>query len=187
MIQRLVNIWAALALVGVIAVLVTGLVLWKHGFSARPQPSRLEAGIAMKLDDSSVPERYEKMTNPLSAKGVDLIEAGGHYEEHCAVCHADDGSGTPKFRGIMYPRPTNLRSEDTQKMSDGELYWVVKNGIRWSGMPAFGKPGDDDEHAWKMVAYVRHLLQLTPVEEQQVLNQAEKPMKHSEAPHDHAH
>ena len=53
----------------------------------------------------------------------------------------------------MYPRPSDLRSEDTKEMSDGELYFVIKQGIRWFGMPAFGKPGHDDQHVWKIVAY----------------------------------
>ena len=185
--QRMINVWAAIALAGVVTVLVTFGVLWHEGFGSRPEPSNLEASIAMKAYDSSTPERYEKMQNPLSAHGVDLIEAGGHYEEHCAVCHGDDGSGKPKFHGIMYPRPTDLLSPDTQEMSDGELYWVIKNGVRWSGMPAFGKPGESDEHAWKMVAYVRHLPKLNQMELQQVLEKADQPMNHGETPHDHSH
>jgi len=87
----------------------------------------------------------------------------------------------------MYPRPSNLRSKDTQEMSDGEIYFIIKQGIRSSGMPAFGEPGDDDEHAWEMVAYVRHLPQLTPAEEQQVLPQSWEPMDHGDAPHEHSH
>lgn len=60
-------------------------------------------------------------------------------------------------------------------------------GIRYSGMPAFGKSGEDDEHAWKMVAYVSHLPQLTPTEEKQVIQQSQKPMDHGDAPHEHSH
>ena len=186
MIRKLVYAWAAVTLLGVIAIVVAGVVLWSHGFSSRPEPSNMEASIAMKAYDSSTPGRYKKMQNPLGAQDVNLIESGGHYEEHCAVCHGDDGSGTPKFHGIMYPRPTDLRSEETQEMSDGELYWVIKNGVRWSGMPAFGKTGDNDEHAWKMVAYVRHLPKLTPAELQEVLQEAEGPMNHGESPHGHS-
>lgn len=187
MMRRLINVWAAIALVGFVAAAVTALVLWSKGFGSRPQPSNFEASVAMKTYDCSVPNRYHEMKNPLEAKGVNLVEAGGHYVEHCAVCHADNGGGETKFHGIMYPRPTDLRSDDTQGMSDGELYWVIKNGVRWSGMPAFGKPGDDDEHAWKIVAYVRHLPKLTPQEQQEVLYQSEEPMNHEESPHDHSH
>lgn len=185
MMQRVVNVWAAVALAGGIAVAILGLVMWGHGFAARPEPSGLEADLAMKVQDSSIPGKYENMSSPLTSRGVDLIEAGGHYQEHCAVCHGDTGNGQPKFHGLMYPRPTNLLSEDTQQMSDGELYYVIKQGIRWSGMPAFGNPGDDDEHAWKIVAYVRHLTKLTPAEEHQVLKQAEEPMQRGIQPRDH--
>lgn len=187
MMRRLINLWAAVALLGVVAIAVAGTVLWSKGFSSRPEPSHLESSLAMKAYDSSVPKRYEGMKNSLEAKGVNLIEAGGHYEEHCAICHADNGSGETKFHGIMNPRPTDLRSDDTQEMSDGELYWVIKNGVRWSGMPAFGKPGDDDEHVWKIVAYVRHLPKLTPQEQQEVMHQSEEPMDHGESPDDHFH
>jgi mono/diheme cytochrome c family protein len=179
MIQRLIHIWAAIALLGFVALAAVGAIFWSHGFDSRSQPSDMETSLAMKVHDSSIPAKYEKMANPVADK-INLIEAGGHYQEHCAACHADDGSGNPKFHGIMSPRPTDLRSDDTQEMSDGELYWVIKNGIRWSGMPAFGQPGDGDEHAWKMVAYVRHLPKLTPAEAQQVQDQSKEPMNHGE-------
>lgn len=168
LIQRLINVWAAVALAGALAIGIAGFVFWSRGFEARSEPSGLEANVAMKLHDSSIPRRYEALKSPISSDQIDLIEAGAHYEEHCSACHADDGSRQTKFHGIMNPRPTDLRSEDTQEMSDGELYWVIKNGVRWAGMPAFGKPGDDDEHAWKIVAFVRHLPHLTPIEEQQM-------------------
>ncbi len=185
--RLLVKVWAAIALVIAATVVVTGFVLWSHGFGSRPTPSSAEEAIAMKLQDSSIPQRYRDMKNPLTSQPFDLIEAGGHYEEHCAVCHADNGSGQPKFHGLMYPRPPDLRGDDTQQMSDGELYWVIKNGIRWSGMPAFGNPGDNDEHAWKIVAYVRHLPKLTADEQHKVSAQAEEPMDHSEHQHTHSH
>ncbi len=170
--QNIVNIWAAVALVGVVVFASVGLVMWSHGFNARAQPSELEASVAMKAYDSSIPRRYETMKNPLSAGSINLVEAGNHYEEHCAVCHGDTGNGQTKFNGVMYPRPTNLLYDDTRGMSDGELYFVIKEGIRYTGMPAFSKPGDDDEQAWQMVAYVRHLPKLTPAEVQQVLQQS---------------
>jgi len=65
----------------------------------------------------------------------------------------------------MYPRPPDMRQKDTQELSDGELYYTIKNGVRLSGMPAFGDPGDDDVDSWKLVAFVRHLPKLTDAEE----------------------
>lgn len=177
--KHLIRIWAAAAVLGVIAIAAAGLILWRRGFEARSDPPEWESDIAMKLHDSAIPARYEKLTSPLPANQIDLVEAGGHYEEHCAACHGDNGNGETKFHGIMNPRPTDLRSDDTQEMSDGELYWVIKNGVRWTGMPAFGKPGDGDEHAWKIVAFVRHLPKLTAAEQQQ-MQQPNQPLDHSE-------
>jgi hypothetical protein len=65
----------------------------------------------------------------------------------------------------MYPRPPDMREKDTQDMSDGELYYTIKNGVRLSGMPGFGDPGDDDMDSWRLVAFIRHLPQLTSTEE----------------------
>ena len=65
----------------------------------------------------------------------------------------------------MYPRPPDMRQKDTPEMSDGELYYTIKNGVRLSGMPAFGDPGDDDVDSWKIVAFIRRLPQLTDAEE----------------------
>ena len=184
--RNLLLLWSGATALVLIVFVIAFFVLWHEGFSSRPQPSELEATLAMKAYDGATPDRFLKMRNPLASHGVDLVEAGGHYQEHCAACHGDNGNGEPKFRGVMYPRPADLRSGDAQEMSDGQPYWVIKNGVRWTGMPAFGKPGDDDEHVWKIVAYVRHLPKMTAAEQQQVLQQAEQPMKHDEHMHDHA-
>jgi hypothetical protein len=68
----------------------------------------------------------------------------------------------------MYPRPPDMRLKDTQEMSDGELYYTIKNGVRLTGMPAFGDPGDDDVASWKLVVFIRHLPQLTFAEESEM-------------------
>ena len=68
----------------------------------------------------------------------------------------------------MYPRPPNMRQKETQELSDGELYYTIKNGIRLSGMPAFGDPGDDDLDSWKLVAFIRHLPQLSDQEQMEM-------------------
>ncbi len=64
----------------------------------------------------------------------------------------------------MYPRPPDMREGETQNQSDGELYYTIKNGVRLTGMPAFGEPGDSDLDSWKLVCLVRHLPRLTSEE-----------------------
>ena len=57
-----------------------------------------------------------------------------------------------------------MRKSETQSLTDGELYWIIHNGIRLSGMPAWGDPGHDDD-SWKLVVFIRHLPSLGPDEE----------------------
>jgi hypothetical protein len=66
----------------------------------------------------------------------------------------------------LNPSPPDLRLESTQSKSDGELYSIIQNGVRMSGMPAFGTSGESDLETWKLVLFVRHLPSLTPEEEQ---------------------
>jgi hypothetical protein len=56
----------------------------------------------------------------------------------------------------MYPRAADLTTGDAQSYTDQELFWIIKNGIRLSGMPAFGKV-EPDEHIWDLVLYIRVL------------------------------
>ena len=85
------------------------------------------------------------------------VETGAtHYGLDCSICHGIDGrSQTPPGRW-MYPRATDLTSKEVQSYSDEELFWLIKNGIRFTGMPAFGKIERPD-HIWGLVNYVRTL------------------------------
>ncbi len=91
---------------------------------------------------------------------LDALQEPGHLETvfgtDCSMCHGPDGH-TPTDSGRwMYPRASDLTSFTVQRYSDRELFWIVKNGIRLSGMPAFGKV-ESDEHIWNLVHYVRTL------------------------------
>src|SRR5579884_2273992 len=72
----------------------------------------------------------------------------------------------PTNARAMYPKPPDLRKEHTQKLSDGELFWIIENGVRLTGMPAFGGEAgpDSGEDSWKLVRFIRHLPKLTAEE-----------------------
>ena len=72
----------------------------------------------------------------------------------------------------LYPRAPDLRLRDTQDLTDGELYWIIENGVRLTGMPAWGNGGDNDTDTWHLVHFVRKLKDLTPeqLKEMQALN-----------------
>jgi mono/diheme cytochrome c family protein len=134
-----------------------------HGFSARAKPSSMEKMMAEFARDTAMPASAKYLKNPVAVTPAVLHQGMAHYADHCAVCHANNGSGDTMYGKGLYPKPPDLRGE-TQTMSDGEIFYDIENGIRMSGMPAFG--GEDSAaETWPLVAFIRHLPQLTPAEE----------------------
>jgi mono/diheme cytochrome c family protein len=137
----------------------------ERGFSTRTEPMPIEKALATSIREGAIPSRYKTIRNPVAATPEVIHDGMAHWADHCTACHGNNGSGDTMYGKTMYPRPPDMRQKDTQEMSDGELYYTIKNGVRLSGMPAFGDPGDDDTDSWKLVAFIRHLPQLTPAEE----------------------
>jgi mono/diheme cytochrome c family protein len=139
--------------------------IMEHGFSTRTEPMPMEKVLATTIRGGAIPSRYKTMKNPVAATPEVIHEGMAHWADHCTTCHANNGSGDTTYGKTMYPRPPDMRQKTTQGMSDGELYYTIKNGVRLSGMPAFGDPGDDDVDSWKLVTFIRHLPQLTGAED----------------------
>jgi mono/diheme cytochrome c family protein len=159
------------AAVGLVAVLVLFIVIAmiRRGFSARAEPSALEAVMARTMRSMAVPTKAKKMRNPLPASPGSIRVGMEHFADHCATCHANNGSGDTDFGRGMYPKPPDMRADPTQSMTDGEIYHTIRNGVRLTGMPAFGDSDrDDDEETWNLVHFIRHLPRLTPEEEKQM-------------------
>jgi len=135
-----------------------------HGFTTRTAPNALESALAGSMRDMAIPAQYKGMRNPVTLAPEALHEGMEHWADHCATCHGNDGSGNTMYGNTMYPRPPDMRRKDTQKMSDGELYYTIQNGIMLSGMPAFGELGDNDLDSWKLVVFIRHLPSLSQSE-----------------------
>ena len=121
--------------------------------------------VARSVRSVSVPAKYRNMRNQVACASEDIDHARTHWADHCATCHANNGNGDTMLGKLMYPRPPDMRAESTQKQSDGELYYVIKNGVRLTGMPAFGEPGDNDTGSWQLVCFIRHLPGMTSEEE----------------------
>ncbi|MFN2977592.1 c-type cytochrome [Terriglobus aquaticus] len=154
-----------------------------HGFSARAEPSRTEAMLATYARETAMPDSAKARRNPIRFTPEVQHEAMAHFADHCAVCHANNGSGQTMFGQGMYPKPPDLRMTRTQNLSDGEIFYIIENGIRMSGMPAFGGEATDTaDDTWKLVLLIRHLPQLTASEEQQM--DALNPKTPSEAEED---
>jgi mono/diheme cytochrome c family protein len=102
-----------------------------------------------------------------------LAESRAHFADHCAACHANDGSGQTEIGEGLYPKPPDMRQSETQSLSDGELFYIIHHGIRLTGMPAWGKgAAGADEDSWKLVHFIRHLPNISQkeLEEMKKLN-----------------
>ena len=149
-------------LAGLAAVLGLAYVV-SRGFSARDEPTAAEALLARQLRHMAVPRAAREMTNPVPNDPAVVAEAMEHFADHCATCHANDGSGNTAIGKGLYPKPPDMRQADTQNLSDGELYYIVHNGVRFTGMPAFGEEigNEQDKESWDLVHFIRHLPDLT--------------------------
>jgi mono/diheme cytochrome c family protein len=146
-------------------VIAYGVSMVRHGFSARATPSWEEVYVARKLRDTAIPTADKALQNPWKAT-PDVIAAGReHWADHCATCHANDGSGnTPVGQGL-YPKAPDMRLAATQDLTDGELYYIIRNGVALTGMPAWGDPNvKRDDESWHLVVFIRHLPALTAEE-----------------------
>ena len=156
----------SISTLGVLAlVAVAALALWivrANGFSARTQPTAVERVVMQGLHWLSVPRAARAAANPVTFSPEVWAQSRAHFADHCASCHANDGSGNTELGRGLFPRAPDMRAAGTQDKSDGELYWIIENGIRLTGMPAWGTGGGNDLDTWKLVHFIRRLKELTP-------------------------
>ena len=154
-----------LAIVIVVALIAVAVVSVLHdGLSSRAKPTALETMMAREVRHMAIPASARSIQNPVAETPENLRDARLHFADHCAICHANDGSGDTLVGRNLYPKPPDLRREETQKLADGELFWIIENGVRFTGMPAFGGAHGSDQDSWKLVRLIRHLPQLTEEE-----------------------
>ena len=167
------------AVVGAVVFLAIGAIgtyAWltiRRGFSTHGEPSAVERLVARQVRSLAVPSRAKALQNPVPLTDEVLSDARAHFADHCASCHANDGSGNTTIGKNLYPKAPDMRLDATQQLTDGELYHIIQNGVRLTGMPAWGKVDDDnDEDSWKLVHLLRRLKNLTPeqIEEMAAMN-----------------
>lgn len=137
----------------------------RRGFSARDEPTKAEAGVARAFRRWATPEAIRRVPNPVGATPEVLTRARRHFADHCASCHGNDGSGRTPIGQRLYPRAPDMRGGETRRLTDGELFSVIRNGVRLTGMPAWGDgTPKEDVGTWELVRFIRHLPRLTPPE-----------------------
>jgi mono/diheme cytochrome c family protein len=144
-------IFLALAAVGVII----GFTQIK--LDALQEPGHLETVLMTQAKHLLIHWSSREVIPPATINLQAGIEEGDKlYATDCSMCHGSDGHTPTDYGRWMYPRASDLTSPMVREYSDRELFWIVKNGIRLSGMPAFAKV-ESDEHIWNLVRYVRTL------------------------------
>ena len=162
---KLLGAVVVLIMVGLASFGWVGYRLFTTGFSAKTEPHALEVLMARQIRHLAIPIENRNAENPVPSSPEVLKEARAHFADHCAVCHANDGSGQTPIGKNVYPKAPDLRLNDTQSLSDGELFWVIHNGIRFTAMPAWGSgEPEKDLDSWKLVHFIRHLPQVTQEE-----------------------
>jgi mono/diheme cytochrome c family protein len=145
---------------------VSGLIFLQtsaNGFSARAQSSGVERWAARRIRALATPAGARERANPMPDSPQILAEARAHWADHCATCHANNGSGDTEMGKHLYPPAPDMRQADTQNLTDGQLFYIIQNGIRLTGMPGWGSgTARDEEDSWKLVRFIRHLPHLTP-------------------------
>jgi mono/diheme cytochrome c family protein len=142
-----------------------------HGFSTGAEPSVVERWIARRIRMAAMPAAAKSRVNQLPDTAESLAEARGHWADHCASCHANDGSGDTLMGKHTWPPAPDMRASETQNMTDGQLFYVIENGVRLTAMPAWageGQAAHDEADSWKLVHFIRHLPQLTFEEKKQM-------------------
>ena len=145
--------WTIFVLVVVLIVIA----LMRFNLTALHEPGRAETRLANLSKRYFIYRASRHGIPPRPQDTKASIERGGsHYGLDCGICHAEDGRAQRLPGQWMYPRASDLTSKQVQNYSDQELFWIIQNGIRYTGMPAFGDVESPDR-VWDLVNYVRTL------------------------------
>jgi mono/diheme cytochrome c family protein len=159
---------AVLAVVGLGSIIVITWLL-SQGIGTKRTPGPLETAVARRLRSYAIPAAARRQRNPVPAARQAIADGMHHFADHCATCHANDGSGHIEVGEGLSPPAPDMRREPTQGLSDGELFYIIENGVRFTGMPAWGTGTPDGEAAsWRLVHFIRHLPRLTESEVEQM-------------------
>ena len=158
-----------LTVIAILVFVVAAAIAFIHrGFRATTEPSAIERVVARSVRDLAIPARARRETNPLQPSPEILEDARDHFVARCASCHGNDGGGATQMGRNLYPRVPDLRSPQTQSLTDGDLHYIIENGVQLTGMPAWGNAHQElDDDSWKLVLFIRSLRPLTAQEQTQ--------------------
>jgi mono/diheme cytochrome c family protein len=151
---------------GLAAGVIVALTLSKGaGIGTRRDPFFLEAQVARASWRWLVPPAIRDTANPVPDDPAVLTAAREHWADHCASCHGNDGSGNTSLGRRVYPRVPDMRAARTQRLTDGELFYAIEQGIPWTAMPGWSTSTPEGQReSWQLVRFIHHLPAITPGE-----------------------
>ena len=156
--------------IGIVAAVVIaglgGLLILRTGLvpaNADAVPGWLETWAAETSLSATIEREAPKGDNPVALTDANLLAGVDLYRQHCAICHgtaAGEDSASPVAKGL-YPQPPQLASEGVEDDTEGESFWRIKHGVRWTGMPSW-KTTLSDEQISTLALFLKHMDKLPP-------------------------
>jgi predicted CXXCH cytochrome family protein len=146
-------------------VILGALLIKARGFRASATPSAIEVTMARSLRNFAMPDAERRRHNPHAHDARAIAQGRDAFLRRCAICHGHDGRGATPIGAHTYPRVPDLRGPLTQHLTDGEIRYIIENGVQLTGMPALDEPAASAESvSWILVSYVRSLRSATASE-----------------------
>ena len=172
--MRISRVIAVASLILIAGVALAAVLIEWHGFRASSTPGALEPVVARFLRNFAIPGKARREANPVAGDPVAIQQGRDAFLLRCATCHGVDGRGGTPIGANQYPRVPDLTGPRTQSLTDGEIHYIIENGVQLTGMPAMHSQTSPSE-SWKLVSFMRSFRTATPQEqaaEQQVASSA---------------
>ena len=157
-----------LALVSLVVILVAALcagLLMLRGFRAKSTPSAFETAVTRTVRNFAIPLSERRAKNPVAGDWSAIQKGRDDFLARCATCHGIDARGRTSLGVSMYPRVPDLHSSFTQNLTDGEIHYIIENGVQLTGMPSMGSQHHESAaESWNLTAYIRSVGSPTPRE-----------------------
>jgi mono/diheme cytochrome c family protein len=134
--------------------------------TAHKQPSKIETALANAAKDVVIPLEAQSLRNPLPSNDQVVQEGEQIYAQACGICHGTDGHARTDLGRNMYPPAMDLTSPHVRHWTDAELFWIIQNGVRLTGMPSWKSTISEDD-TWKLVRFIQNLPRLSAAKQVQ--------------------
>jgi mono/diheme cytochrome c family protein len=162
-----------------IFIFLSALIAAAASCTANKRPSKVETILANAAKDVAIPIQATSLQNPFPANQESIKRGRQVYQQSCALCHGADGHSATQLGRRMYPPAMDLTSPHVQHWSDGDLFWIIQNGIRLTGMPAWNGAISVAD-TWKLVRFIHALPLMGAAPGVQSEAQSTAPLKQSD-------